>query len=398
MQSQSVCLSSRKFKQTPSLRNLFAFDPDLLLAFFSPELLAPELAAQPGFLSYELLRNNFPKAVLAGASTAGEISPSGCHENAISLLALQFERGTKVYPAKRNPFEMDQSAAAGEQLALQAPPDARLMIAFAQGTSMNGSAFVKGAQNALQTRAPHCQIVGGLAGDTETFSQTYILTNQEILKGGCAGVYFAGQEFVWSSCAKGGWKPFGPSRKITSCKSNILYELDGKNALEIYKNYLGENAYRLPQAGLLFPFEMLSQDGENTGLIRTILGINEKEGSLILAGEVHEGGYLRLMHAPNQELQSGARNAAEGARVSFADRNNCQFAALLISCVGRKLALGPRSDEEIEAAASALPEGCSIAGYYSYGEICPFTSQEQSLLHNQTMAVTLLGEGPAPNP
>ena len=397
MQSQSVCLSARKFKQTPSLRNLFAFEPDLLLAFFGPDLLAPGLAAAPGFLSYEMLRENFPNAVLAGASAAGEISPTGCHENAISLLALRFERGTKVYPAKRSPFQMDQSSAAGEDLARQAPPDARLLIALGQGTHMNGSAFVKGAQNALQTHAPHCQIVGGLAGDAETFSQTYILSNDGIQKGGCAGVYFSGQEFVWSSCAKGGWKPFGPARKITSCKSNILCELDGNNALEIYKNYLGENAYRLPQAGLLFPFEMLSQDGENTGLIRTILGINEQEGSLILAGEVHEGGYLRLMHAPNQELQSGARYAAEGASLSFAGLHGSQIAALLISCVGRKLALGPRCDEEIEAAASALPQGCSMAGYYSYGEICPFTSQEQSLLHNQTMTVTLLGEGKAPN-
>jgi hypothetical protein len=188
----------------------------------------------------------------------------------------------------------------------------------------------------------------------------------------------------------GGWEPFGPTRKITRAEGNILYELDGEPALNIYKRYLGEYAKDLPASGLLFPFEMLDKDHDAVGLIRTILAVNEAEGSLVLAGALVEDGYLRLMHASNDALVNGAENAASAALDALG--GDKASLALLVSCVGRKLVMGDQIDDEIDTVAELLGDQAVLAGFYSYGEISPLRGSTDCKLHNQTMTVTVLTE------
>ena len=188
----------------------------------------------------------------------------------------------------------------------------------------------------------------------------------------------------------GGWEPFGPARKVTRCEGNILYELDGEPALDIYKRYLGEHAQGLPASGLLFPFAMLGEDHNAIGLIRTILGVDEISGSLTLAGEINVNGYLKLMHASTDKLVNGAEAAAEAAK-SLLEAPG-ESLAILVSCVGRKLVMGTRVDEEVEAVAEIFGSKAVLTGFYSYGEISPFTPGTSCKLHNQTMTITYLGE------
>jgi hypothetical protein len=191
----------------------------------------------------------------------------------------------------------------------------------------------------------------------------------------------------------GGWKPFGPARKVTRSSGNILFELDGEPALEVYKRYLGEYAAQLPSSGLLFPFEMLGQDHSAVGLVRTILGVDEANGSLILAGDIQADGYLRLMCASNDALVDGAEAAANAAQAMVGQVG--QGLGLLVSCVGRKLVMGERIDEEIEAVGDVFGQHVTLAGFYSYGEISPFVNSTKCKLHNQTMTITILSEAQA---
>ena len=196
---------------------------------------------------------------------------------------------------------------------------------------------------------------------------------------------------MFSHGSFGGWKPFGPTRKVTRSAGNILYELDGEPALEVYQRYLGEYAKDLPGSGLLFPFEMLGDARESLGQIRTILGIDATTGSLVLAGEINPNGYLRLMHAHTNDLVDGAETAAQA---SIANRESAygQTLGLLVSCVGRKLVMGGRVDEEIEAVQDILGSNTTLCGFYSNGEICPGYRLESCSLHNQTMTITYLAE------
>jgi len=360
------------------LAPLAAIEPNLVLAFGSVELLqavAPSLATL------------FPGAHRLGCSTAGEISADGVHDGSCVVTAVRFEH-TRLVEASSRLAGMDDSRAAGLRLGRQLPQDGlRAVLIFGQGVQINGSALLAGLSEILGTQLP---ITGGLAGDGGAFEQTWVLDDAGAASDAIVALGLYGERLNFCHGSFGGWSPFGPARKVTRCVGNVLFELDGEPALEVYKRYLGEHAKGLPASGLLFPFAMLGRNHDEIGLIRTILGIDEKDGSLTLAGEIDPEGYLKLMHASTDALVDGAEAAAAAARQM--QRSDGPGLALLVSCVGRKLVMGGRVDEEVEAVADVFGQGALLAGFYSYGEISPFSPAVECRLHNQTMTVTYIGE------
>lgn len=367
-----------------SLAEPAALRPDLVLVFGSVSHFA-----HPDF--FATLKNTFPDALLAGCSTAGEISDQGVSEDSVVVTAVRFK-----HPALRLAAAsikgMDDSLAAGQRLARQLAGDEggeplRHILVFGQGVNINGSALIQGL---AATAGAGVIISGGLAGDGGAFQQTWVLTGQGISDHQVVAVGFYGDGVKVGYGSFGGWQPFGPARKVTRAEGNILYELDGEPALDIYKRYLGEYADGLPASGLLFPLSMLGEDHREVGLIRTILGVDEAKKSLILAGDVLEHGYMQLMHASTDALVDGAIAAAETARGRLSGA--MPSLTLLVSCVGRKLVMGARVDEEVEAVVEAFVNAGSVAGFYSYGEISPFLTTTECRLHNQTMTITSLSE------
>jgi hypothetical protein len=90
-------------------------------------------------------------------------------------------------------------------------------------------------------------------------------------------------------------------------------------------------------------------------------------------------------------LVDGAEVAA-AATLSMLGGNADDSLAILVSCVGRKLVMGGRVDDEVEAVADVLGSQALLTGFYSYGEISPFTPGSACQLHNQTMTITCIGE------
>ena len=363
-----------------ALAPLAALAPGLVLAFGDAKIVA-----DPAFGA--ALAAAFPGAVVAGCSTAGEISAAGVGEHGCVVTAVRFD-ACRASAVRTRLADMTDSRAAGARLA-QALPKAGLagVLIFGQGVRINGSALVAGLADGLPQGMP---IAGGLAGDGGAFQRTWVLDGAGASDDAIVAVGLHGERLRFAHGSYGGWQPFGPARKVTRADGNVLYELDGEPALAVYKRYLGEHAKDLPASGLLFPFEMLGADHAATGLIRTILGVDEKAGSLTLAGEIVEGGYLKLMHASTDALVGGAETAAESA-LAMAGAPGGGL-ALLVSCVGRKLAMGGRVEEEIEAVGAVLGRGALLAGFYSYGEISPHAPERACRLHNQTMTITWLRE------
>ena len=190
--------------------------------------------------------------------------------------------------------------------------------------------------------------------------------------------------------SRGGWEGFGPRRRITRSQGNTLLELDGQPALALYKRYLGERAAGLPATGLLFPLELTKDASEKAGLVRTILAVDEAKQSLTFAGDMPEGWYARLMKATGDQLVDGAANA--GSDVALKSNADGSSLAIMVSCIGRRLVLGQRIEEELEAVIRSLPALTETVGFYSYGEACPSAGNDFSELHNQTMTITVIGE------
>jgi hypothetical protein len=357
-------------------------DADLILVFAAVEYFSdPDWVAR--------LLASAPDATWAGCSTAGEIAGSRVSDHACVLTALRFEQpGSGVKLATTRLADMADSQAAGARLGAALPPEGlRAVLLLGTGVAINGSALVLGVESRV---APGVQISGGLAADGGAFRQTWTVSadgaaSDQLLALGCYG-----PQLVLENSSFGGWEAFGPARKITRCHENILYELDGERALDIYKRYLGDYASQLPASGLLFPFDMLGPNQNGSGIIRTILGVNEEEGSLLLAGDIDPDGYLRLMHSSTDKLIQGAASAAQAVAPALAAPG--QTLALLVSCIGRKLVMGDRVEEEVEAVMDTLGPSVVGTGFYSNGEISEAAARTECRLYNQTMTITLVGE------
>ena len=367
--------------QLGKLTALAEIDPDLLLVFGSIKLMT-QASLQ------EHLEQRFPTTQRIGCSTAGEVFTTGVGQGSVVLTAISFAH-PRFRVATAELAGMASSREAGEQLAARlAEPDLKAVWVLGQGLNINGSALVAGITSRLDKQVPVC---GGLAGDDGAFKETVTLCNEGLSATRLVAIGFYGDGLIHGHGSFGGWQAFGPERKVTRCTGNILHELDGEAALTVYKRYLGDYAKDLPASGLLFPFEMVARPGEASGLIRTILGIDETSGSLILAGEINPDGYLRLMHAQSDKLIDGADEAARRTLSSFIPHQGPGL-ALLVSCVGRRLVMGGRVDEEVEAVAEVLGGEVTLAGFYSYGEISPVASTMECQLHNQTMTIAYLAE------
>ena len=188
----------------------------------------------------------------------------------------------------------------------------------------------------------------------------------------------------------GGWDSFGIERLVSKSENNILYELDGKPALALYKSFLGEQySNELPASGLLFPLNLRITQGDDP-IVRTILAVNEENQSLTFAGDIPVGSYVRLMKANFDRLIDGAVGAAKSTLTN--ENNNNPDLAILISCVGRKLVLKQLIEEELEGVKEILGPNTTLCGFYSYGEISPFSKDAKCELHNQTMTITTFKE------
>jgi hypothetical protein len=228
-----------------------------------------------------------------------------------------------------------------------------------------------------------------LAGDAARFQKTLVGLDNQIEEGNVVLLGLYGNHLRVSTGVSGGWDPFGPERTITKSKGSMLMEIDGSNALELYKKYLGKYADELPASALLFPMSV--QMGDNDAyIVRTILSIDEDKGTMKFAGTMPEGAKVRFMKSNPDRLIDAALTAGTQATDRI-KKEDCSL-ALIVSCVGRKLVLADRIEEEVEAVTEELLSHTSVTGFFSYGEIAPQENSVRSQLHNQTITVTLFSE------
>ncbi|HLC87463.1 MAG TPA: FIST N-terminal domain-containing protein [Patescibacteria group bacterium] len=363
-----------------TLPQAFPSPPQLVLAFGSRTLMEDAKYFQE-------IRAFYPNSRIIECSTAGEILGEVVRDGSIAVTAVLFEK-TQLSFAEADITTAGESEAVGKKLADLLPKENLVhAMVFSDGLKVNGTALVKGLNENLP---PEVSVTGGLVGDGADFKKTAVGLDQVAKEGKVVLIGFSGTGLKIGYGSLGGWDAFGVERKITRSKGNILFELDGKPALELYKTYLGDKAAGLPGTGLLFPLRM-RVGGDETEVVRTILGVNEADQSLTFAGDMPEGALVALMKANFERLIDGASKAGNMSIEPLG--STPPDLAILISCVGRKLVLKERIEEEIEAVRSAVGEKPAITGFYSYGELCPTaSSQKQCRLHNQTMTITTFRE------
>jgi hypothetical protein len=357
------------------------FDPayQLVIGFGSKHLVADKNI-------YKNIAEKFPGANILLCSTAGEIHARETYDDCITLTAIHFS-SSSIRSEIIHIADFTSSYAAGQALASKLDTAGlRSIFILSDGNLVNGSELVRGMENCIANRVP---VTGGLAGDGTNFESTVVGLNDVPGKGNIAAIGFYGENLKVAFGSMGGWEMFGLERTVTKSVSNVLYEIDGKDALSLYKQYLGKFADDLPGSALMFPLS-IEFPGSKERVVRTILSLDSENNSMTFAGDMPVGSKVRFMKANIDNLVDAASQAAQKSLATMLHQN--PKLAFLISCVGRKIVLDKRVDEEVEAVADILGEGVAITGFYSYGEISPLNDGSGCQLLNQTMTITLIDE------
>jgi hypothetical protein len=358
------------------------FAPGLVLYFGNRETLADAER-------YRELRAMFPDACLMGCSTDGQICADEIAESGVNAIAVRFG-ATTIRTAIETATNAGDSRICGEAIGRAlAGHDLAGVFVLSDGLCVNGSELVAG----IATHTGDVPISGGLAGDGPQFTETIVGLDCPPQSGKIAAIGFYGRSIRIGHGSAGGWDVFGPKRRITSAAGNVLYQLDGRPALDLYERYLGADEIKaLPGSALLFPLQIHDPRRPDHQLVRTVLAVDRDKRSMTFAGDMPEGWVAQLMRGNFDRLAAGAAEAAQQARGGLGDINGSDGVAILVSCIGRKLLMGQQIALEIEAAGAALGPRLRRIGFYSYGEITPHAISGTCELHNQTMTITTMVE------
>jgi hypothetical protein len=339
---------------------------------------------------YNELRKMFPAAHILGCSTGGQINNNDISDDEIVGAAIGFD-ATKLRLVGHDITDAQQSRHCGETIGRAlSREDLAGVFVLSDGLNVNGSELVKGLVAAI---GPNIPLTGGLAGDGTDFTET-------LVGGDCAprarmvvGIGFYGSAIRIGHGSAGGWDLFGPRRQVTKSSGNVLFELDGQPALDLYERYLGpEDSKGLPGSALLFPIQVHDSRRPDSAVVRTVLAIDHEARSMTFAGDVPQGWTAQLMRGNFDRLAEGAADAARQARAGLEASGGDHQLSILVSCIGRRLLMGQRTSDEAEAAGAELGAHTLRLGFYSYGEISPHAKSGVCELHNQTMTVTSFAE------
>ena len=351
----------------------------LVLVFGSGELVTNQAI-------FSTIKDRFPEADIVSCSTSGEILHNEVYDDTAVVTAIYFEKAKTQAVSVDISKSVDSYETGKTLMAMLKQEQLVSVFVISEGSFINGSELVAGFNAVNPNNIP---VTGGLAGDAARFAKTQVGLNTVAREGTVVAIGFYGPGLLIGHSSFGGWDEFGKERVITKSVKNILYEIDGQKALDLYKEYLGPYVDELPGSALLFPISLRTDDSTKN-LVRTILNVNEADGSMIFAGNMPEGSKMRLMKVNFEKVINGSSVAA--INTASMHENHKPNLAILISCVGRKLILQDRTSEEVEAAQKVFGDHTTITGFYSYGELSPFNPGSNCELHNQTMTITTFTE------
>lgn len=333
--------------------------------------------------SYASLQALYANAHIVGASSSGNVLGPRICDSSIVGLAVQLEQ-SRVEISIADFDGADDVETKSKAMMAGLPAEGLKHVFVLSEGLLNGSDLVRGL-NALDASL---SVSGGMAGDADRFSETWIVADEPARRNRAVAVGFYGEQLAVSTSLHGGWTSFGVDRLVTRSEGNVLYELDGQPALDLYKDYLGVFASELPASGMRFPLNIRASDDAHE-VIRTLLSIDEAAKSITFAGDIPQGYLARLMKPDLDVLYDGTDAINEGI-----DKANDRTAlGLIVSCVGRRVVMQEMVEDELEIIQDVLGDSIQLTGFYSYGEIAPFSDElRQCHLHNQTMTLTAIYE------
>lgn len=324
---------------------------------------------------------------IIGCTTDGEISSEGFGTDSAVLGGICSDQIDFHLASVKNLRQ--NSERAGIRLAGELPENVSYLQLFSDGLTGNGCAILRGIESVLGNTIPVC---GGTAGDAGRFQRTWQFAGNRIFSDGAVAIGFSGN-FQVGIRGRSGWSPIGLAKKVTRSIGNILYELNGEPALKVYERALGKHSAALPAVGVEYPLGLVHERGSMGGkdyfLLRATMSVNRKDGSISFAGEIPEGSTVHITCGDSASLLEAAKKAGRLALAELEERRPVML--FIYSCMARRIVLGRHTKEEIDCIREAAGLDLPVLGFYSYGEYSRIKKDGPSLLHNETITVSILG-------
>jgi hypothetical protein len=257
----------------------------------------------------------------------------------------------------------------------------RVCVCVSNGTRSNLSLVLDGLSRAL---GPDVVIVGGASScERPTDYDSHEFCGAEVLRDSVSVLLFGGA--VRATCSvERGWTPVGQQHQITRAEGNVVMEIDGRPALELYQRYLGVGG----AAGVMFVHHPLwvREDEVAEPYLRAAVAPAPAPGGIVFGGSVPERASVQLTEFTRENVIAAAKKAAVDARATWGQAPPA--AALVVSCATRQRVLGTWTEREIEALGAQLP-GVPFAGFYAFGELSPGRPPR---VQNSSFVTLLLGE------
>lgn len=333
---------------------------------------------------------------IVGCSGAAIISNEGIFKHGLVIILLSFPEGVYLNTATTKEIKVKTSLRAGEELGeklLDGYRDVRrnLSVIFSDGSIDDSSSLLYGLQEKLGRSFP---LVGGSASANLHSLRTYLYFNQEVLTDASAGILLGGGRLNFGMGIKHGWKPLGKPRQITLSRGNMVFEIDGAPAANLYEEYLAQDISelkkQLKRISILYPLGIYLS-GEDEYLLRNISSVQDN-GSLFFQGDVPQGSIIRLMIGTKESCLVATRQAAEEAKIGL--KKGIEYFVLVFDSVSRYMLLGREAAKELEIIKEVFGSDTPIIGLYTYGEHAPLKAidyQGRTYFHNQTITILSIG-------
>lgn len=340
-------------------------------------------------LIVEEINRVFPGLDLIGCTTDGEVSSVlGFQQDSLTLMLFAVD-GDRIQigvgvglGVKDNPLLAAEKAVSIATQKLDKPVKLCIPLPasyIADGSTTSGEDILRGLKAVLGENLP---IVGGTAGDQFRFQKTYQFYRTDVLTDALPILLLAGDVH----CSFGvdcGWQPIGNRSVVTKSQGNIVYEIDGKPAIEFYHKYLGDRA---PNAE--HPLAVYIEDSDRY-YMRVPNKTDLEIGSIHFLAEVPQQSMIRMTSISRDEVIGAAKTAWQ---IAFNDYPGKEPQAVLIfSCCCRRWLLGTRTQEEYQLIQSSFREKVPTCGFYTYGEFAPLALAGESYFHQETFVTLLIG-------
>ena len=329
------------------------------------------------------IKQQFPQLELIGGTSSAEISSRlGFQQDSLTLMLFcsdEIEITAGIgYRAFQNPRVAVQQAIAQAQS--KSGQQMSLCLSFIDGLHLGSSTkIVEAIETELNGKIP---VFGGVTADDLKFEQTYQFYQREVCTDAIAMLIFSGK-LLFSAGIGNGWHSLSKPKKVTKAEKNILYEIDGKPALEFYQYYLNDSS-----PSLKYPLAVF-EDHSDRFYLRVPNAYDARSNSIQFFADIAPGATVQIMETNAERILDSSQTSIANALKNYPGTEPA--AAIFFSCATRSNILGTKAAAEYQAISSHLKSACPSIGFYTYGEIAPLQKNGAIFLHHETAISLILG-------